>query len=201
MFLHQGSIDIMQLCHIHCCCLPHIGILILQALSEGLTSQRYSVTLSTLIQAHAPHRKNSDPRIWILTVLDKCVDSHDDQILQLQVVCLHAVDHAREESRHFLTNSHAGNHLLNCFPIPLLLLLQRMRVPCIIMFTSTSLTMPSSTTFLFLTSQNLLAWESMTAWRALGCGVWMVRIVPSTSSLGSEKSRWGRPVPMWGSRS
>ena len=85
-----------------------------------------------------PQRNISEQRIWILTVLNKCVDSHDDghvglrlsivhqiqvdQLLQLQVVCLHAVDHVREESRHVLAHSHAGNHLLHSFPFPLLLI-------------------------------------------------------------------------------
>jgi hypothetical protein len=68
-------------------------------------------------------------RRWIessRTHLDERVDGHNrhvrlrlgvvhqvqvDQLLQLQIVGLHAVDHVREQGRHVLAHRHAGNDL------------------------------------------------------------------------------------------
>ena len=51
----------------------------------------------------------------------------EDKLLQLQFVCLHAVDHVGEECQHVLPHGHAGDHLLHFFAahsFSLLLLLE-----------------------------------------------------------------------------
>lgn len=77
-----------------------------------------------------------------VTHLDEGVDSHDghvwlrlcivhevqvNQLLQLEVVGLHAVDDIWEEGRHVLADGHAGNDLLHRFLLFLLLVIVELR--------------------------------------------------------------------------
>merc|ERR1719452_276143 len=128
LLLHQVSIYIMQLRNRHCGCLPDIGVLVLQAFPKWFTQ-----ILSDLLNSdatHSSHSQGSDKGVGVLTILDECVDCHNGhvrlglgivhkveihQLLQLQVVSLHAVDHVWKEGRHILPTCHAGNHLLYCF--------------------------------------------------------------------------------------
>lgn len=69
LVLHHLGIDVMKFGHTHCCGLPHIGVFILQTLS-----QRLAQVLSNLIHtnaAHCTHSQSSDQWVWILTVLKR----------------------------------------------------------------------------------------------------------------------------------
>ena len=92
----------MQFSHRDCSYLPDIWVLILETLPEWLTE-----VLSDLFHpdaAHGPYSKSSDQRIRILTILHKCVESHDGHVglglgIVHQVVCLFAglvLPHAKD---------------------------------------------------------------------------------------------------------
>lgn len=72
LVLHHLGVDVMQFGHAHCSGLPHIGVFILQTLS-----QRLAQVLSDLVHtdtAHCTHSQSSDQRVWILTVLKKKIE-------------------------------------------------------------------------------------------------------------------------------
>lgn len=67
LIFHQLRVNIMKLCNTDCCGLTNIGILILQALAQGLTQ-----VLCDLINtdaAHSTYCQSTDKRIWVFTVL------------------------------------------------------------------------------------------------------------------------------------
>lgn len=69
LVLHHLGIDVMKFGHTYCCGLPHIGVFILQTLS-----QRLAQVLSDLIHtntSHCTHSQSSDQWVRILTVLKK----------------------------------------------------------------------------------------------------------------------------------
>ena len=112
----------MELNHRDCGCLPDIGVLIYETLPE------YSVILSTLMQptvltARALIRllgslqsfKNVMKDVGHVKLGLGIVHHVEDKLLQLQFVCLHAVDHVGEECQHVLPHGHAGDHLIHFF--------------------------------------------------------------------------------------
>jgi hypothetical protein len=64
----------------------------------------------------------------------------EDKLLQLQVVCLHAVDHVGEECQHVLPHGHAGDHLLHCFTASLFSFYLNANHSCSTYFTGQSTT-------------------------------------------------------------
>jgi len=110
LLLNQLRVDVIQLGDAHGRRLPHVRVLVLQTLA-----QRVAQVLGDLVDADAAHssdRQSSDQGIGVLAVLDESVDRHDghvrlrlgvvhqvevDELLELQVVCLHAVDHVGKE--------------------------------------------------------------------------------------------------------
>ena len=85
-------------------------VIYLKALPE-----RFTEVLGNLINtdtSHGPDSKSSDERVGVFAILRECVDSQDgqvwlrlgvvhqveiDKLLQLEVVCLHAVHHVSKE--------------------------------------------------------------------------------------------------------
>lgn len=68
LVLHHLSIDVMKFSHTNSCCLPHVWILILQALPQWLTQ-----VLCDLVHPDAAHRadgQSPDQRVGVLTVLE-----------------------------------------------------------------------------------------------------------------------------------
>lgn len=69
LVLHHLGVNVMKFGHTHCGGLPHIGVFILQTLSQGLAQ-----VLSDLIHtntAHCTHSQSSDQWVWILAVLKR----------------------------------------------------------------------------------------------------------------------------------
>lgn len=67
LIFYQLRVDVVEFCDTDCCGLAHIGILILQALAEGLAQ-----VLCDLINtdaAHGAYSQSTDKRIWIFTIL------------------------------------------------------------------------------------------------------------------------------------
>ena len=67
LIFYQLRVYVMKLCDTDCCCLAHIGILILQALAEGLT--QILCDLINTDAAHGAYSQSTDKWIWIFTIL------------------------------------------------------------------------------------------------------------------------------------
>lgn len=78
LVLHHLGIDVVQLGHADCSSFPHVGVLILEALAQGLAQ-----VLCDFIHAdaaHGAHGQGTDQRVGILTVLHRtqkiCTSRH-----------------------------------------------------------------------------------------------------------------------------
>ena len=106
--------------------LAHVRVLVMQAAVE-----RVGQVVDDLFRAQAAHcadRERADERVWVLRVLDECVDREDhelglclgvvyevevDELLLLDVLRLHVLEHVGEECGHVLADGHVGNHALD----------------------------------------------------------------------------------------
>lgn len=79
LVLHHLGIDVVQLGHTDCSSFPHVGVLILEALAQGLAQ-----VLCDFIHAdaaHGAHGQRTDQRVGVLTVLHRTQTNLHQQTL------------------------------------------------------------------------------------------------------------------------
>mmetsp|Transcript_15997 Transcript_15997/g.41525 ORF Transcript_15997/g.41525 Transcript_15997/m.41525 type:complete len:1014 (+) Transcript_15997:689-3730(+) len=124
--LHHLRVDVVQLGDAHGRCLAHVGVVVLEAALQGVAQ-----VLRDLVHADAAHGadgEGADERVGVLRILDKGVDGENaevrlrlgvvdevqvHQLLELQVLRLHAVHQVREQHAHVLAHRHERDHLLH----------------------------------------------------------------------------------------